>query len=150
MAWYLLFWFFCLLAQLGLLAIIFYELICLTDLEADDLNPFEATALVNKWILPEFFLQWALCIAFLLTGHWFMFLIALPLFCYHVMLLMKRQHLLDVTEVFRNLNFEKKCRIMKLGFYLIFLCIIMIRVIAGSLSLYLYEELDFRSSFLEF
>ncbi|KAK3035145.1 hypothetical protein RJ639_032818 [Escallonia herrerae] len=32
---------------------------------------------------------------------------------------MKRKHLIDVTEVFRSLNAEKKNRIAKLGFYVL-------------------------------
>uniref|UniRef100_A0A2P2JGV6 Protein cornichon homolog 1 n=1 Tax=Rhizophora mucronata TaxID=61149 RepID=A0A2P2JGV6_RHIMU len=129
MIWYLYFWFLCALMLLGLLAILFYELLALTDLEADQVNPFEATALINNWVLPEFALQGLLCLLFLLTGHWLMFLLALPLSCYHAMLFMKRQHLIDVTEVFRSLNSEKKCRVIKLVFYSIFLAIIMIRLV---------------------
>ncbi|RVW46962.1 hypothetical protein CK203_012290 [Vitis vinifera] len=73
---------------------------------------------------------------------------------------MKRQHLIDVTEVFRTLSAEKKYRVAKLAFYLFLFIIVIIRfsllfgyriLAAGSLSLYQSEEeLDIRSSFLEF
>lgn len=65
---------------------------------------------------------------------------------------MKRQHLIDVTEVFRTLSAEKKYRVAKLAFYLFLFIIVIIRILAaGSLSLYQSEEeLDIRSSFLEF
>ncbi|OAY40547.1 protein cornichon homolog 1 isoform X1 [Manihot esculenta] len=148
MVWDLVFWLLSLLANFGLLAMVFHELLCLTDLEADQMNPFEATASINNWILPEFVLQGVICILFLLTGHWVMFLMAAPLTLYHVMLFMKREHLIDVTEVFRNLNSQKKFRLIKLGIYLIFFSILMFRIIAGSLSNYSSKDLDFRSSFL--
>ncbi|XP_012073032.1 protein cornichon homolog 1 isoform X2 [Jatropha curcas] len=128
MAWELLFWFLCLCTNFGLLAMLFYELLCLTDLEADQLNPFEATACINKWILPEFILQGVICVLLLLTGHWVIFLMEAPLTCYHVLLFMKREHLIDITEVFRNLNSEKKYRFIKLGIYLFFFALFMFRI----------------------
>lgn len=42
---------------------------------------------------------------------------------------MKREHLIDVTEVFRNLNSQKKFRLIKLGIYLIFFSILMFRYV---------------------
>ncbi|XP_065854866.1 protein cornichon homolog 1 isoform X2 [Euphorbia lathyris] len=140
MAWDLVFWLICLFGNFGLLAMVFHELLCLTDLEADQMNPFEATACINKWILPEFILQGVICILFLLTGHWLMFLFAAPLTCYHVMLFMKREHLIDVTEVFRNLNFEKKLRMIKLGIYLIFFSILIFRLILSAVYMITDED----------
>ncbi|XP_050217193.1 protein cornichon homolog 1-like [Mercurialis annua] len=63
----------------------FLQLLCLTDLEVDHMNSFEATSVVNVWILPEFVLQGVVCILFLLSRHWFLFLFFLPLTCYHLM-----------------------------------------------------------------
>ncbi|XP_073316890.1 protein cornichon homolog 1-like isoform X2 [Primulina huaijiensis] len=63
----------------------------------------------------------------LCSGHWIMFLLTLTPACYNLKLYLSRQHLIDVTEVFRVLNAEKKVRIVKLGFYVIFFAI----VIAG-------------------
>ncbi|KAJ9184731.1 hypothetical protein P3X46_004430 [Hevea brasiliensis] len=136
----LVFWLLSLLANFGLLAMVFHELLCLTDLEADHMNPFEATASINKWILPEFVLQGVICILFLLTGHWVMFLMAAPLTIYHVMLFMKREHLIDVTEVFRNLNSQKKFRLIKLGIYLIFFAILMFRITLNAFYILRNED----------
>ncbi|KAJ4829577.1 hypothetical protein Tsubulata_031630 [Turnera subulata] len=129
MAWNLLLWILSLLMTLALLALLFHSLLCLTDLEVDHLNPFEAAARINKWVLPEFVLQGALCTLFLLTGHWIMFLLAVPVTSYHIMLFVKRQHLIDVTEVFRNLNFDKKYRLVKLGFYMVFFMVLIFRFV---------------------
>lgn len=40
---------------------------------------------------------------------------------------MKRQHLIDVTEVFRFLGAEKKYRLIKLAFYLLLFVVVIIR-----------------------
>lgn len=39
----------------------------------------------------------------------------------------KRKHLIDVTEVFRFLDVEKKYRIIKLAFYLFIFIIVVVR-----------------------
>ncbi|XP_011020289.1 PREDICTED: protein cornichon homolog 1-like isoform X1 [Populus euphratica] len=132
----LIFWILCLLINFGLLAIVFYALLCLTDLEVDQMDPFVATANINRWILPEFVLQAVLSLLLLLTGHWILFLLAVPLTCYHAMLFIRRQHLIDVTEVFRNLNTDKKRRMIKLGVYMIFFTIFIFRFVLTSVHNY--------------
>lgn len=121
------------------------------------MNPFESSSRINAVVVPEFILHGVLCGLLLLTGHWIMFLFTLPIACYNASLFLKRQHLIDVTEVFRFLSAEKKYRIIKLGFYLVLFVLVIIRVLsAGTFSAILSvfhfnnEELDVRSSFLEF
>jgi len=58
----------------------------LTDLEADFINPYDASSRINYFIVPEFIGQGLLCAFCLLTGHWIMFLMTVPVTCYHVML----------------------------------------------------------------
>ncbi|XP_031280281.1 protein cornichon homolog 1 [Pistacia vera] len=88
------------------------------------MNPFEASARINFWVLKEFLLHGVFCVLLLVTGHWLIFLVTVPLAGYHALLYMKRQHLIDVTEVFRNLKFEKKLRFFKLGFYVVFFVLV--------------------------
>ncbi|KAH0904829.1 hypothetical protein HID58_044332 [Brassica napus] len=104
------------------------RVICLTDLEADHMNPFETSTCINRLVLPEFILQGSLCLLFLLTWHWFFFLVSLPVTCYHAMLYNKRRHLVDVTEVFRGIDFEKKLRFTKLGFYISLFILVVFRL----------------------
>lgn len=47
--------------------------------------------------------------------------------CSLIFRFMKRKHLLDVTEVFRQINGEKRLRMLKLLFYAVLLIIIAIR-----------------------
>ncbi|KAI8558957.1 hypothetical protein RHMOL_Rhmol04G0136700 [Rhododendron molle] len=166
MAWEAILWAIFFLMNIGLIAFNLYQIVCLSDLEADYMNPFESSSRINAVVVPEFILHGVLCVLLLLTGHWIMFLFTLPIACYNASLFLKRQHLIDVTEVFRFLSAEKKYRIIKLGFYLVLFVLVIIRKIyllpghrvlsAGTFSAILSvfhfnnEELDVRSSFLEF
>ncbi|XP_071707556.1 protein cornichon homolog 4-like isoform X3 [Rutidosis leptorrhynchoides] len=99
------------------------QLMCFADLEFDYINPYDSASRINFVILPEFITQGVLCLIYLLTGHWMMFLLSLPYLYYNVRLYTRNQHLVDVTEIFNQLNWEKKQRLFKLG-YLIFLLFI--------------------------
>ncbi|CAL5432852.1 unnamed protein product [Camellia sinensis] len=108
---------------IALLAIVVYQLMCLADLEFDYINPYDSASRINKMVLPEYFTQGVLCLLYLITGHWFMSLLSAPYLYYNVRLYNQRKHLVDVTEIFNLLNWEKKQRLFKLG-YLIFLLFI--------------------------
>ncbi|KAK8944401.1 hypothetical protein KSP39_PZI008550 [Platanthera zijinensis] len=58
----------------------------LADLEFDYINPYDSSSRINAVILPEFVLQGALCLLFLLSGHWMMFLFSAPMLYYNVRL----------------------------------------------------------------
>ncbi|ESW34221.2 hypothetical protein PHAVU_001G138400 [Phaseolus vulgaris] len=115
--------------HIAFLASTFYQVLMLSDLEADFINPYDASSRINYFIVPEFIGQGLLCAFCLLTGHWIMFLMTVPVTCYHMMLYMKQQHLIDVTEVFRVLNSEKKFRLAKLAYYLTIIIIIVFRLV---------------------
>ncbi|CAI8602186.1 unnamed protein product [Vicia faba] len=88
MGWNLFFWLVISFpANIALLASNFYQVLILSDLEADYINPFDASSRINYFILPEFIGQGVLCAICLFTAHWLMFLLNLPLTCYHAMLL---------------------------------------------------------------
>ncbi|CAL5340193.1 unnamed protein product [Camellia sinensis] len=119
--------FFLLIAVLGILL---YQLMCLADLEFDYINPYDSASRINKAVWPEFITQGSLCFLHLITGHWFMFLVCLPYSYYNfrlysitVMVMRnrytKKQHLVDVTEIFNQLPWEKKLRIYKLVYLVV-------------------------------
>ncbi|KAL7092824.1 hypothetical protein ACP275_11G006200 [Erythranthe tilingii] len=157
MAWDPILWIVFSIMNLTLLGLNFYQFLGFSDLEADYLNPYELSSRVNSVIVPEYILQGAFCILFLVTGHWFMFLLSLPPAYYNLTQYLSQQHRIDVTEVFRVLNAEKKTRIIKLGVYIVFFGLVITRTVcAGTFSSMLSilfpnnEELDFRTSVLEF
>lgn len=129
MAWDLILWLIALVSNITLLALLIYQIICLSDLEADYINPYESSSNINSVVWVEFILQGAFCALFLLTGHWFMFIVTMPVACYHVRLFLRREHLVDVTEIFRMLSVEKKFRIIKLATYLFFFFLVIVRLV---------------------
>lgn len=59
------------------------QLMCLADLEFDYINPFDSSSRINKVVMPEFVLQALLSVLFLVSGHWAMFLLSVPMVYYN-------------------------------------------------------------------
>ncbi|KAK8326017.1 hypothetical protein V6Z11_A11G089400 [Gossypium hirsutum] len=74
-------------------------------------------------VMPEFIIQAVFCLVCLITGYFFF--PSLPYSYYNFILYRRRKHLVDVTEIFNQLKWEKKQRLIKLG-YLIILLIVFI------------------------
>ncbi|XP_072971179.1 protein cornichon homolog 2-like [Typha angustifolia] len=146
MAWELILWLFAFASTIALIAMTAYQLICLSDLESDYINPYDSSSRINAVVIPEFLVQGVLCTTFLLTWHWFPFLIMAPITYYHVKLFMNSKHLIDVTEVFRLLNGEKKYRIIKLSCYFSLFIIVIYRLVMTAVVLLLDEDSDFLES----
>lgn len=111
-----------------------YQIMCLADLEFDYINPYDSASRINKVILPEFITQGVLCFLYLVSGHWFMSLLSIPYLYYNVKQYMERQHLIDVTEIFNLLNWEKKKRLIKIGYLMLFLFMSLFWLIYNALE----------------
>ncbi|ESQ35593.1 hypothetical protein EUTSA_v10009832mg, partial [Eutrema salsugineum] len=121
---------------IALVGIIVYQLVCLADLEFDYINPYDSASRINSVVLPEFIVHGVLCVFFLFTGHWFMSLLCLPYLYYNFQLYSKRQHLVDVTEIFNLLNWEKKKRLFKLAYIILNLFLTIFWMIYSALDDY--------------
>ncbi|KAI4370377.1 hypothetical protein MLD38_018735 [Melastoma candidum] len=110
---------------IGLVVVIIFQLMCLADLEFDYINPYDSSSRINMVVMPEFIGQGILCGFYLATGHWAMSLLCVPYLYYNVNLYMQRRHLVDVTEIYNMLKWEKKQRLFKLA-YLI--CILFLSI----------------------
>ncbi|KAH7674119.1 Cornichon protein [Dioscorea alata] len=141
MAWELILWLFSFVVVISLIALTAYQLICLSDLEFDYINPYDTSSRINAVVIPEFVVQGTLCTIFLLTWHWFPFLMMAPVTYYHFKLFTSGRHLIDVTEVFRQLNGEKKYRMIKLGFYFCLFLIVIYRLVMTAIVV-LIDEVD--------
>ncbi|KAF5474094.1 hypothetical protein F2P56_006027 [Juglans regia] len=135
-------WAFSYLVHLAIMASTYYQLVILSDLEGDYINIYDTASLINCMTVPEFIAQGILSAIFLLTCHWFMFLMTVPLTCYHVRLFFKQQHLIDVTDAFRFPSAEKKFRLIKFGFYLVVFAIITFRLALSVFNFLSDEEYD--------
>ncbi|XP_006363909.1 protein cornichon homolog 4 [Solanum tuberosum] len=129
--WAWLLFFFILIA---LLVMIVFQLMCLSDLEFDYINPYDSASRINGVVLPEFITQGVLCLLYLITGHWVMALLCVPYMYYNYRLYTRRQHLVDVTEIFNLLNWEKKQRLFKLGYIILLLFISLFWLIYSALE----------------
>ncbi|XXG67340.1 hypothetical protein AAC387_Pa06g0710 [Persea americana] len=114
-------WLLSFFALIALLGLVVYQLMCLADLEFDYINPYDSASRINSVVMPEFVTQGVLCLLFLLSGHWVMFLLCAPNLYYNVRMYLQRQHLIDVTEIFNLLNWEKKQRLFKLVYLVVLL-----------------------------
>lgn len=140
MPWDLLLWLVCFLINIAVIALNLYQLLTLSDLEDDYINPYDSASRLNAVIVPEFVLHAVLCALFLLTWHWIILLITAPIAYYNMTLFMKQQHLIDVTEVFRVLQTEKRKRIVKLAFYLFLFIIITVRLVISVFNALVSED----------
>ncbi|PUZ62311.1 hypothetical protein GQ55_4G346700 [Panicum hallii var. hallii] len=118
----------------ALIVLVIYQLMCLADLEFDYINPFDSSSRINKVIMPEFVLQALLSVLFLLSGHWAMFLLSVPMVYYNYTLYQRRQHLVDVTEIFNQLGREKKRRLFKIVSLIVLLFLSLFWMIWSVLS----------------
>ncbi|CAN1186104.1 Protein cornichon homolog 4 [Linum perenne] len=119
---------------IALIFIVIFQLMCLADLESDYINPYDSSSRINKAILPEYIAEAALCFFFLVTGHWCMALVCAPYLYYNVRLYMRRQHLIDVTEVFNLLRGEMNQRIYKLVYLILLLFLAIFWMIMTALE----------------
>ncbi|KAJ8900196.1 hypothetical protein K2173_024836 [Erythroxylum novogranatense] len=111
------------LLLMAVIGIVGFQLLNLSDLETDYINPYDSANQINSVVLPEYVIQGLLCMSFLFTGHWFMCLLSLPYLYYNLRLYTRRQHLVDVTEFYNQVNREKQQRLFKLGYLIILLVI---------------------------
>ncbi|KAK4794105.1 hypothetical protein SAY86_012099 [Trapa natans] len=114
-------------------------LMCLADLEFDYINPYDSSSRINGVVLPEFIVQGVLCLFYLGTGHWVMCLLSVPYLYYNVNLYLQKQHLVDVTEIYNMLKWEKKQRLFKLGYLIILLLLSIFWMIMAALDEHDYE-----------
>ncbi|KAI6707306.1 hypothetical protein NL676_010268 [Syzygium grande] len=121
-------------AVVALVVVVIYQLMCLADLEFDYINPYDSASRINVVILPEFIGQGVLLLFYLLTGHWVMALLCVPYLYYNVTLYTQKQHLVDVTEIYNMLKWEKKKRLFKLGYLVMLLFLSLFWLIYSALD----------------
>ncbi|KAK4743881.1 hypothetical protein SAY87_010193 [Trapa incisa] len=124
---------------MALLVIVVWQLMCLADLEFDYINPYDSSSRINGVVLPEFIVQGVLCLFYLGTGHWVMCLLSVPYLYYNVNLYLQKQHLVDVTEIYNMLKWEKRQRLFKLGYLIILLLLSIFWMIMAALDEHDYE-----------
>lgn len=111
-----------------------YFSISFSDLECDYMNPIELCNKLNKYIIPKAAIHGVLSILLLLHGHWFVFLLNLPMLAFNVNKIQSNNHLLDATEIFRTLGKNKKESFIKIAFFLFMFFYYLYRMIAALIA----------------
>ena len=75
----------------------------------------------------EYVAQCIIVVTLLLAGKWFCGALHIGMLAYMVHSLVKRQHVVDATDVFKQLPAQKKKRFIMFGFFLATLVIVMYR-----------------------
>lgn len=103
----------------------------LSDLEADHLNPYDASKRVNAWVDLELGLHVCLSLLLLLSGKWLMLVLTLPLVAIDAHERYKKQHKVEPVTVFRNINRSRNVRVAKL----------LIAIVCFSFAIYRFVSL---------
>ncbi|CAN1188852.1 Protein cornichon homolog 4 [Linum perenne] len=133
-------WVFIFFFLVALICILGFQLMCLSDLEFDYVNPYDSARRINLVVLPEYITQAALSLSFLLTSHWVLCLLSLPCLYLDLTRYLERKHLVDVTEIYNHnqLHSEKNRRLLKTGYILVMLVLSMFWLLWSVLD----EEFD--------
>uniref|UniRef100_A0A7N0TD37 Cornichon family protein n=1 Tax=Kalanchoe fedtschenkoi TaxID=63787 RepID=A0A7N0TD37_KALFE len=107
---------------LFVMAILGYQMMCLTDLELEDMSTYDSAGRINKTVMLEMTAQATSCFIFLVSGRWVMLLLSAPYLYYNIKLYKMGKHLVDVTEIHNQLEHERNRRLIKFGY----LCIIVV------------------------
>nr|CCA19470.1 conserved hypothetical protein [Albugo laibachii Nc14] len=96
-----------------------YYIIVLDELELDHLNPADVAKRLNKLAYPEMILHATLLLVSLIAWSPFLFLLSIPIACWHVRRLMRVEHLIDPTEIlrFKKLQSARMESIVRTIFY---------------------------------
>ncbi|CAI5716502.1 unnamed protein product [Hyaloperonospora brassicae] len=78
-----------------------YWLITLDELELDHLNPADVAQRLNKLVYPEMILHGVLMFFCLLAWAPWIFLMNLPIAVWHARRVLRKEHLIDPTEILR-------------------------------------------------
>ncbi|KAG2496227.1 hypothetical protein HYH03_005825 [Edaphochlamys debaryana] len=133
-------WLFVFLLQAGMLGRTMYALISLSDLENDFINPYDLTQRLNRFVAFEYGGQVLITAALLLTGKWFLGLLQAAMLAFLLHSWHTRQHVVDATDVFRQLPMQKKRRLIMFGSFLGYFVIITYRLIESIIHGLLTDE----------
>lgn len=106
-------WLLALLSQAAALGCSLYQLVQLTDLEFDHINPHDASKNYNTMVYPACCIEVVFCCVLLIGGNWLLAIPALAMALYGVQEILSNGHgKIDVTEIFRMLR-QKRAIVTK-------------------------------------
>lgn len=124
----------------ALLFLTVYVVIALSDLECDYLNAQQCCSKLNKWVIPETIAHGVITVLLLITFHWILFIINLPMIAWQIYKITSVPSgnfgVYDPTEIHNRGNLRKHMRdsMIRLAFYLIFFFIYLYCMIIALLT----------------
>ncbi|XP_022609294.1 protein cornichon homolog 4 [Seriola dumerili] len=118
-----------------------YFIITLSDLECDYINARACCSKLNKWVIPEMVGQCLSTMLMLVSMHWFILLLNLPVAAWniyrHVKVPMGNMGVFDPTEIHNRgqLKSHMKEAMIKLGYHLLCTCFCSIYLYSMILAL---------------
>ncbi|CAB90792.2 ER-derived vesicles protein erv14 [Schizosaccharomyces pombe] len=109
----------CLLLNGANMLLQIFCVIMFSDLEMDYINPIDLCNKLNDLVMPEIISHTLVTLLLLLGKKWLLFLANLPLLVFHANQVIHKTHILDATEIFRQLGRHKRDNFIKVTFYLI-------------------------------
>merc|ERR1711976_1140749 len=131
---------FCLADGTLLLFLTVYFIITLSDLECDYINAPTCCSKLNKWVIPEIVGHAAISVFLLLTFHWFLCLLTLPLTFWQIYRYVQKPSgnigVFDPAEIHNRqlLKGYMKEAMCKLGYHLVFFFSYLYSMIVALLS----------------
>lgn len=113
------FWATIFLGTAGLLFVSVYSLVLFSDLTVDHINPIELCSILNRLIIPEYIGHFYVTSMLVLRGYIFTALFNVPLIAFHARRFLAKQHLLDNTSIFSDVDKERRVCEVKLGVHLL-------------------------------
>eukprot|EP00794_Sanderia_malayensis_P020463 gene20463-22479_t len=111
---------------IALIFLVIWNVIAFDDLKTDYKNPIDLCQTLNPLVLPEYIIHAFLMAMFLFGGYWIVFLLNVPLLCYHIYRYANRPlisgpGIYDATEIMNTseLNRCQREGWVKLAFFLI-------------------------------
>mmetsp|Transcript_1658 Transcript_1658/g.3752 ORF Transcript_1658/g.3752 Transcript_1658/m.3752 type:complete len:162 (+) Transcript_1658:178-663(+) len=124
----------------ALLGMNMYMVICLSDLANDFINPHDSSSRINKLVVPEFVIHAVQTGLFVGVGSWSLLAVNTPLVLFHLRSYMRRECFMDVTEIFNQLEAEKRTRMFKIAFYAIVFIAIIYRLTECAVNTFLTTD----------
>ncbi|XP_076360528.1 cornichon-like protein [Tachypleus tridentatus] len=124
----------------ALLFLTVYVVVTLSDLECDYLNAQQCCTKLNMWVIPELIGNGVLTFFLLVTFHWFLFLLNIPMTIWQAYKVIHVPSgnfgIYDPTEIHNRGNLKKHTRdsLIRLAFYLIFFFIYLYCMIISLLT----------------
>ncbi|TRZ26049.1 hypothetical protein HGM15179_001021 [Zosterops borbonicus] len=130
-----------------------YFIITLSDLECDYINARSCCSKLNKWVVPELIGHAVVTVLMLISLHWFIFLLNLPVATWniyrYIMVPSGNMGVFDPTEIHNRgqLKSHMKEAMIKLGFHLLCFFMYLYRATSYVKSTKLFVKCDTESAF---